>query len=174
MTLYKDKYRIESTRLKGWDYSSSGYYFVTICTKDRKCFWGKVIDGKIQLSRLGQIVAEEWTKTAEIHNNVDLDIWGIMPNHIHGILIIKNNNVVETTHRVVSTTLKPNSLGSIIGQFKSITTKRIRKLGYTDFGWQSIFHDHIIRNDISLHNIRQYIFKNPLKWQSDKFYSVLV
>ena len=174
MTLYKGKYRVESARLKGWDYSAPGYYFVTICTKDRKCFLGRVVDGKMLLSKTGMIVAEEWQKTEKIRKNVDLDVWGIMPNHIHGILILLEKPVnVETTHQVVSTTLKPNSLGSIVGQFKSVSTKRIRKMGCIDFGWQSRFHDHIIRDDKALNNIRKYILENPLKWQSDKFYSVL-
>jgi REP element-mobilizing transposase RayT len=100
MTLYKKKYRIESTRLKDWDYSRDGYYFVTICTQDKKCFFGDVIDEKVQLSAIGEIVADEWQKTPQIRKNVSLDTWIIMPNHVHGIIVI--NNDVETPRWGVS------------------------------------------------------------------------
>jgi len=90
-------------------------------------------------------------------------------HHIHGIIIITNDHKksVETTPQVVST-LKSNSLGSIIGQFKSTTTKRIHAIGYSDFAWQSRFYDHIIRNEKSLQKIREYIHNNPLKWDIDE------
>ena len=103
MTLYKNKYRIESTRLKDWDYSRDGYYFVTICTQDKKCFFGDVIDEKVRLSAIGEIVADEWQKTAQIRKNVSLDTWIIMPNHLHGIVIINNNNEPHgNTHGVAT------------------------------------------------------------------------
>jgi hypothetical protein len=76
----------------------------------------------------------------------------------------------ETTHRVVSTGLKPNSLGSMMGQFKSICTKRIRGIGHDNFSWQSRFHEHIIRNEKSLNRIRDYIIHNPIKWKFDKYF----
>ena len=102
MTLFKNKYRIESTRLKGWDYSATGVYFVTLCTRDRKCFFGEVVNGETNLSPIGDIVAEEWQKTAAIRPNVELDVWIVMPNHLHGIIII-NQPSVETFRRNVST-----------------------------------------------------------------------
>ena len=178
MTLYKNKYRIESARCSKWDYTSDGNYFVTICTHNRQCFFGDVIAGKMQLSDIGLIIAQEWQKTPQIRSNVQLDEWVVMPNHLHGIIII---NPVETFRRNVSTAndkmqpktnnksrLKPNSLGSIIGQFKSVCTKRIWKMGFNDFRWQTRFHDHIIRDEESLHRIRQYIINNPAKWELDK------
>ena len=140
-TLFKNKYRIKSTRLKHYDYSSDGYYYVTICTKNRECCLGDVIDGEMKLSVVGKIVSEEWIKTEQIREYVQLDEWVIMPNHFHGIVIINNDNVmcnVETPRRGVSTTSnrnpchklewKSHSLGSIICQFKSITTKRFDQL----------------------------------------------
>ncbi|MEM9271379.1 MAG: transposase [Cyanobacteria bacterium P01_F01_bin.143] len=171
MTLYKNKYRIESARCPNWDYTSNGYYFVTICTYNRQCFFGNVIAGKMQLSDMGLIIAQEWQKTSQIRANVQLDEWVVMPNHLHGIIII--NNSVETFRRNVSTTnkksrLKPNSLGSIIGQFKSICTKRIWKMGFNDFRWQTRFYDNIIRDEESLHRIRQYIINNPAQWELDR------
>jgi REP element-mobilizing transposase RayT len=126
-----------------------------------------VVNGEIRLSRSGEIVAEEWQKTEQIRDNVTLNEWIIMPNHLHGVLIIEHSDV-ETTRRVVST-LKPNSLGSIVGQFKSITTKRIRMLGYSHFAWQSGFYDHIIRSERSLRKIQEYIINNSLKWELDEY-----
>ncbi|MCA1994636.1 MAG: hypothetical protein LDL41_21715, partial [Coleofasciculus sp. S288] len=96
MTLYKNKYRIESARCQNWDYTSNGYYFVTICTQNREYFFGDVMADKMQLSPIGKIVAEEWQKTAQIRSYIELDEWVIMPNHLHGIIIIKNQPPEET------------------------------------------------------------------------------
>jgi REP element-mobilizing transposase RayT len=178
MTRYKNKYRIESARCQNWNYTENGYYFVTICTRDRQCCFGDVIDGKMQLSPIGQIVAEEWQKTEQIRSNVQIDAWVVMPNHLHGIVIIhkpvetlRPDTLVETFRRNVFTDksrLKPNSLGSIIGQFKSVCTKRIWAAGFPDFGWQTRFHDRIIRDEESASQIREYIINNPARWESDK------
>ncbi|BAZ44499.1 hypothetical protein NIES4102_15090 [Chondrocystis sp. NIES-4102] len=172
MTLYKNKYRIESARCPNWDYTSEGYYFITICTLNRQCFFGNVNNGIMQLSDIGLIIAQEWQKTPQIRPNVQLDEWVVMPNHLHGIIIIKNP--VKTFRRNVSTDngnksrLKSDSLGSIIGQFKSVCTKQIWKMGFNDFRWQPRFHDHIIRDEKSLSRIRQYIVNNPAKWELDR------
>ena len=124
-------------------------------------------------------VDDEWNKTIEIRKNVELDYYVVMPNHFHGIIIIKDvetsrrdvsKEKLETGHRPVSTHLKPDSLGSVIGQFKSICTKRIRKLGIERFKWQTRFYDHIIRNENDLRRIRTYIQNNPLKWELDEYY----
>ncbi len=187
MTLFKNKYRIESTRLKGWDYAAAGWYFVTICTRGRECFFWDVKDDEMLLSAIGDIVAEEWQKTETIRPNVGLDEWIVMPNHIHGIIVINQATVEtfrwnvseppeetargeETPHRGVSTRarLKSGSLGAIIGQFKSVCTKRIWAAGFPGFDWQPRFFDHIIRDEPSLKNIRQYIVDNPAKWELDK------
>ncbi len=173
MVLFKQKYRIESTRSKNWDYSDPGYYFVTICIKDRICYFDKIVHSQAVLSDMGMIVSEEWKETEKKQQNVKLDSWVIMPNHIHGIIVItrKCKYPVETSRRNVSTIknkLKPNSLGSIIGQFKSVCTKKIRQMGNDEFAWQSRFYDHIIRNEKSLYNIRQYIQYNPIRWDMDR------
>jgi len=172
MTKFRDRYRIESTRLPGWDYAGAGWYFVTLCTKNRICFFGDVIDGVMHLSPIGEILAEEWQKTPQIRPKVRLDEWVIMPNHLHGIIVIEPV-VVETPRRGVSTAsrLKAGSLGAIIGQIKSICTKRIWAAGYTDFAWQARFYDHIIRDESSLVRIREYIVNNPAKWQEDRYYA---
>jgi len=182
MTLFKDKYRIESARLKGFNYSRNGYYFVTICTRDKECVLGDVLDGEMSLSPIGEIIAEEWQKTEQIRSNVSLDVWIVMPNHLHGIIII--NNDVET-HCHASLTQpdachaslhkndinkfgpQKNNLASIIRGFKSAATNRIRASDY-DFAWQARFYDHVIRDERSLEQVRKYIIDNPLKWELEK------
>ena len=159
------KYRIESARLKNWDYSTAWWYYVTINTKNHIEWFGIVENKKMYLNDIGKIVENEWLKTEMIRKNIELDYYIVMPNHLHGIIII--NESVETTRRAVSTTLQPNSLGSIIGQFKSICTKHIRRFE-PDFKWQSRFYDRIIRNDNELYKIRNYIEQNPLRWELDK------
>ena len=88
MKLFKNQYRVESTRLPGWDYGQAGYYFVTICTKDRVHYFGEVVSNDMQLSPIGEIAAQEWIKTEIIRPNVKLDEWVIMPNHMHMIAVI--------------------------------------------------------------------------------------
>ncbi|MCB0165675.1 MAG: transposase [Anaerolineae bacterium] len=191
-----------SIRLKDYDYSQPGSYFVTICTKDKLPWLGEVINGQMQLSAAGQIVADEWHKTDEIRANVTIDEWVIMPNHLHGIIEITYSPVgafrrnapthrnapapathqptdvdmprqvvVGATRWVAPTTmgLQANSLGAIIGQIKSICTKRIRRAGMPDFAWQRNYYEHIIRSERALHAIRQYIQQNPLRWQLDRY-----
>jgi len=163
MILYKNKYRIESARLKDWDYSRYGYYFVTICIKDKHCFFGNIMDNKMQLSEIGEIVAEEWQNTERVRDNVKLDEWVIMPNHLHGIIIIEND---EETHSV--RLYRKDNLSNVIRGFKSATIRNVHKRGFKDFVWQSRFYDHIIRNEQELHDIREYIVNNPSKWQFDE------
>ena len=100
MSLYKDKYRIESTRLKNWDYSSDGYYFITICIKIRRHFFGKIINNEMRLSDIGEIVLQEWNKSFDIRTELFCDCFVIMPDHIHGVILIKNST--EKTHAVLS------------------------------------------------------------------------
>lgn len=176
MTFFRNKYRIESSRLKDWDYSKSAIYFVTICTQKMAKYFGYIEKGQINYSKEGEIVKQEWLKSAEIRPYVVLDEYITMPNHFHGIIAllkddINTNSQKETTQRVVSTskTLKADSLGSVIGQFKSKCTKRIREINI-EFRWQSRFHDRIIRNEKELDTIREYIFYNPLKWSRDEYY----
>lgn len=182
MDKFRNKYTIKSARLRSYDYSQSGMYFVTICTKDRQEFFGSIIGGKMVLSDIGKIIQDELLKTPIIRFNVILDKWIIMPNHLHLIIEIVNSMVsVETPRRGVSTMgndknkrggynpqWKPNSIGSIINQFKSICTKRIWKSGPHTFAWQSRFYDHIIRDEISLNKIREYIQINPKMWERDR------
>jgi len=167
--LFLDKYRISSIRRKGHDYTSPGKYFITINTDAKINWFGLIVKGKMHLSPIGEIVKEEWLKSENLRDNIKLDEWIIMPNHIHGIIIIKTTPVKTARWAVSSSnrggcqtiTLKPNSIGSIIGQFKSICSKKIRKEGFKYFKWQNRYYDHIIRDENELNIIRTYIRLNP-------------
>jgi REP element-mobilizing transposase RayT len=171
--LYKNKYRIESTRLKDWDYSIPWWYYITICTKNNRYHFGKIKNGKMILNKLGEMVEEEWTRTKTLRSQVDLDYYVVMPNHIHGIVIIEGSEhqIVVETHRDASLRTIKNNLSDIIRGFKGSVTKRIRSKGYLNFACQPRFYDHIIRNENDLYRIRTYIQNNPLKWELDEYYS---
>lgn len=201
---FRNKYRIESTRLQIWDYKWCGQYFVTINIRGRACFFGEIIDGEMILSEMGKIAKSEWLKSPEIRPdmNIELDEYQVMPNHVHGIIRIGKNEYNEsnggnvsdcngrdtmhfgdTMHGVSATNLSdPNekstntgknkfgpqikNLSSIIRGFKSAVTTDARKID-PDFGWQSRFHDQIIRDERSLNNLRKYIQENPKNWKGD-------
>ena len=164
MSLYKNKYRIESSRLKKWDYSAPGHYFITICTKDRKCLFGNVTRGKMILSEMGKIAEQYWREIPDHFNHVKLDEFVVMPNHIHGIITI-----VEMSKLDVSTGINHDAtkIGIIINQYKRICTIRIRASNPGISIWQTRYHDHIIRDEYELDQIRQYIINNPLNWNKN-------
>lgn len=166
--LYKGKYRIPSIRLKNYDYSSDGSYFVTICTHDHYHYFGKITEGKMHFSEIGKIANQYWIDIPKHFPSVILGEWVVMPNHIHGIIII---NPVETPNLDISANphWKTGSLGNIINQYKRICTIEIRKI-LPDFAWQSRFYEHIIRNENDFYRTSEYIFNNPLSWQEDKYY----
>jgi REP element-mobilizing transposase RayT len=165
MSPFKGRYRIESTRLLRWDYASAGRYFITICARGKECFFGNIVNGDVRLSSIGEIVAEEWLRTPTIRKSVELDEWIVMPNHLHGILVLTDTD--KTPRRGVSTgsELRSGSVGAIIGQFKSVCTKRIWALGQHGFAWQPRFHDRVIRDEAELLSTRRYIIENPLRWE---------
>jgi putative transposase len=160
-----------SIRLKGYDYSSAGIYFVTIVTHGRESIFGEIVGGEMRLNRCGEIVREEWERTPVLRPEVELGAYIIMPNHIHGILIFHSDGVytVGTTRRVVPTvTLQSGSLGAIMAQFKSIVTKRIHALGGMDVPiWQNNYYEHIILNQPDLELTWLYIESNPAQWLAD-------
>lgn len=197
MTLFKEKYRIESTRLSGYDYSQPGAYFITIVTYNRQCSFGNIIDGEMMLNEFGVLVQNEWLKTGIIRPNINIDTFVVMPNHLHGIIIITDNdcncgNCRDTLQRASTIMLqrastitdtgmitktneqfgKPtkNSIPTIVRLFKSTTTKQINQLRQTPKQplWQRNFYEHIIRNEVELNRIRQYIIDNPKKWKTDE------
>ena len=186
MKKFQNKYRIPSARAQWWDYGNDGAYFITICTKDRECCFGDVVEGKMQLSHLGLLADVFWYEIKNHAKNITLDAFQVMPNHIHGILILNGNkretdnethDVVETTH-ALSLPETPgqkryqhqgsNTISSITGSYKSAVTKHADRLGYR-FEWQERFYDIIIRDEESYRKIVNYIKNNPAKWEDDKF-----
>ncbi len=200
MSKYQNKYRVESTRLQNWNYGWDGAYFITICTKEREHYFGNISDNKMKLSSIGILADVFWHEIKNHAKNIILDEFVVMPNHIHGILILNDNNSdnkgnggngnVETRHALSLQSQKSpqsqptqktigqqrfqnqgkNTISSIIGSYKSAVSKHAHRLGY-EFEWQSKFYDHIIKNEKSFENIRSYIYNNPENWEKDKFYS---
>ena len=184
--LYKNTYRIEPSRLKHWDYSIGGYYYVTICTLDKKCFFGAINNGKMILSDMGYIAQKNWQEIPRQFPTVQLNEFVIMPNHIHGIVINTGNNVChdrdatnsgsmqtanETGGGITKTDnpmLKQCSLSTIIRLYKGRTKFEINKIKTQKcFAWQTRFYDTIIRTEKDLFCIKKYIVYNPLNWDSD-------
>ena len=165
-------------RLHNFDYSSQAWYFITICTKNRKHEFGEIEDGQIQLSGIGEQADLYWNEIPKHFPHIELGEFIIMPNHIHGIIGIVHtpHSTVRTCHGV-SQQGQTNqfgktiagSLSAIIGQFKSTLTRWSRKNGHENFAWQGRFHDHIIRNDGAFQRISNYIKNNPTNWHKDKF-----
>ncbi len=156
-------------RLKDYDYSQEGYYFVSICTKEKEAYFGRMENEKMILNEYGEIVKRQWLWLENQYGYVCLDEFIVMPNHFHGILVIDNNfdNKCRDRSRPVPT-VKIKSLSELIGVFKTTSSKSIHQNGLVQFKWQRSFYDHIIRNDKSLNNIRKYIIDNPLKWDLDE------
>jgi putative transposase len=156
--------------LKEYDYSQPGEYFITICTNDKKCVFGEVIEEKTTLSSVGEIVKKYWEEIPMHFPNVELDEFVIMPNHVHGIIIINGHVGVEYIQPLQNKYqhVIPKSLGSIIRSYKAAVTRECYKNNHSYFKWQSLFYDRIIRSDKELSNIRDYINNNPLKWHLDE------
>ncbi|MEK6733379.1 MAG: transposase [Candidatus Omnitrophota bacterium] len=153
-----------SNRLPRYDYSQDGYYFVTVCTKDKYEWFGRVKNDVMVLNEYGKIVSKYWHDLPNHYRNVKLDESIIMPNHIHGIIAI--SDAVGTEQCSVPT--KRVSLSQIVKSFKNVTTKRIRsELGDIRFLWQRSFYDHVIRGEKELMEIREYVLNNPKKWDMD-------
>ena len=177
MKFNPEKHYRRSIRLHNYDYSA-GTYFVTICSKDRECLLGDIIDHKMELNEYGRIVERYWINITNHYPYVYLDEYIIMPNHLHGILIIKNdldNRVgvqnFEPLQRIKNNKFQhiiPKSLGSIIRGFKIGVTKWFRKNTEIYIFWQRNYYEHIVYNEEELGRIRRYISNNPYKWTEDK------
>ena len=182
MTLFKDTYRIESTRHPDWDYSSAGCYFVTICacgsvqTRGIPSPFGEVVDCEMRLSPIGEIVRTFWLQIPNHHSHVTLDAFVVMPNHVHGIIVIGTPPPVETRNfaslQPANTNqfgpLKRGSLQAIIHSYKAAVTRSCNCNSETAFKWQPRYYEHIIRTKASLNKIRAYIHSNPTNWAEDE------
>ena len=164
------KIQRRSLRLKDYNYSGPGAYFVTICTNGRLSLFGDIVEGIMRLNDYRRIVSREWEVSAMIRREIVLDEFVVMPNHIHGIIFINESNVGATGRSPVRSGPRRGSLGSFISGFKSATTKRINDLRQAvgDLVWQRNYFEHVVRDEQSLHWIRQYIVDNPARWDFDR------
>jgi len=179
-----------SIRIKGYDYSRAGAYFVTIVAFQRECLFGEIVGGEMKLNRAGKIVDWEWQNISQRHKFIELGAHVVMPNHFHGILIfhgtvgatrlglasvhsgndpLPNEGTDDLDGSPLPRGPKPASLGAIIAQFKSRVTKRLWRdssLQGTPI-WQRNYYEHIIRNEKEMDNIWKYIEANPSMWNDD-------
>lgn len=152
-------------RLENFDYSSDNMYFVTLITKNRINYFGKIRENKIILNTYGEIVNKQWLWLAEQYSYIILKEYIIMPNHLHGIIQIDREEVINKDSNI-----KIKSLSEIIGAFKTTSSKLIRLSNDENFQWHKSFYDHIIRNYEDLIRIQEYIVNNPLKWNDDDYF----
>ena len=191
MPFNPDIHHRQSIRLRDYDYSWAGAYFVTACVLQRKCLFGEIIDGKMILTETGRIVMATWSDIPNHYKNISLDESIIMPNHIHGIITIAevnsggNGRVANPPLRINATGKDLNSveaglkpahvekqygLPEIIRGFKTFSSRRINVLRNNPGCsiWQRNYYERVIRNEQELTNAREYIVNNPLKWELDK------
>ncbi len=171
-------YKAESLRMKGFDYSSDGAYFITICSFERKNIFGQIKGSQFFESELGKIIKEELLKTDITRNNMFLGTWVIMPNHLHAIIYISNSTNISS-YEVAKYTLildkfntfttQSNNLSSFVRGIKASVTSKAKNIGIKSV-WQSNFYERIIRNQNELISIENYINENIIKWESDPNY----
>ncbi len=189
-----EQHHRRSIRLKDYDYTQNGAYFVTVCAHEKRCMFGHVVDGAMTVNAWGQVVQACWDEIPMHFPMVELDAFVVMPNHVHGIIVITDdgrdmtcaeinhmqNNISRVTNvgATHGSPLRPNgpqrnSLGAIIGQFKSSVTRRINRLPNPPDHpiWQRSYYDHIIRTEESLNTIRAYVANNAAKWVEDKLFA---
>ncbi|SHJ32118.1 REP element-mobilizing transposase RayT [Desulfatibacillum alkenivorans DSM 16219] len=175
-------YRHKSIRLKNYDYSRPGAYYITICTQDKACLLGQVVNRKTVPSDAGKMVRQIWEEIPSRYPGVRLDAFVLMPNHIHGIIILERKSSLQDCNQRGAESGRPQgylaamSLSDIVRRFKTLTTRKyidgVNQLGWPRFNgklWQQNFYDHIIRKEESLHSIREYIANNPAQWELDKY-----
>lgn len=184
MTCNPDKHHRRTIRVKAYNYSRPGGYFVTVCAQGRKCAFGEIVDGGMSLNRVGEIAKECWERIPQKFPGVTLDEYTVMPNHFHGIVIIGSHlrrgdacvaqNRNDTKRARHASPLQPcgpapGSIGAIIGSFKSAVTKRINEMRGTPVAalWQRNYYERIIRDEEELADMRKYIRENSLRWDID-------
>lgn len=174
------KHHRRSIRLKGYDYSQSGAYYVTIVAQNRACLFGNVANAEMQLNDAGRMVQSQWECLPQRFSNLELDEFIVMPNHFHGILVItgKANDDARIGNPFSATepTQHDPTLGDIVGPWKSTTTdeyiRGVHELNWEPFYrklWQRNYWEHIVRDEPDLNRIRRYIIDNPANWESDEY-----
>jgi putative transposase len=177
-----------SIRLKNYDYTQQGAYFVTICANDQKCIFGNIKNDKMVLNDAGEMVQRVWNEISRFYNGIDIDHFQIMPNHVHGIIMIVGAGPRACPDNKKSVTGQPHnykgqpqgvaptlSLSDIIHRFKTMTTKQycdgVKNNNWPLFNarlWQRNYYEHIIRDEHELNHIREYIINNPATWDTDE------
>jgi putative transposase len=152
-----DKHHRRSIRMQGYDYAQAGAYFITICTHHRESLFGEVQNDMMNPNIYGKLVAQNWQRLSEFHSNLSLDAFVVMPNHLHGILILRD----------VGGPLKP--IGEMIGRFKGFSTKAVNQLRKSAGMalWQRNYYEQVVRSEVMLNAVREYILQNPAKWSQD-------
>lgn len=180
-----------SIRLKDYDYAEEGAYFVTICTWNREFLFGEIQHGEVVLSKIGKIVQDYWLEIPKHFENVRLDEFVVMPNHIHGIIVLEKrveyiqplqnqndeNKIVgvqyieptagKSTAQGKYQHVTPKSIGSVIRSYKAIVTRWCRENSLEGLIWQRNYWEHVIRSEETLNKIRGYIIANPAQWEAD-------
>ncbi|HEX9756891.1 MAG TPA: transposase [Nitrospiria bacterium] len=172
-----DIHQRHSIRLKGFDYSQAGAYFVTICVRNRECLFGNMVDGKVQMNDVGRVVQTVWEELPKRYPGVGTDASIVMPNHVHGIVVftdhvgaglaLSNQNITPNKQGAASSA---PTLGDIIRAFKSLSAIGVnRRFGRSGQSlWQRNYYEHILRTEDDLNRIRQYIRDNPMNWETDE------
>ena len=171
MEKYQNQYRIPSARASWWNYAAEAAYFITICTHERECFFGNVIENEMILSEIGTIAFQEWMNTFDMRPdmNIQQGEFVVMPNHFHAIVIIGENEYNQQITQNNTFSPQSKNLASIVRGFKSAVTHHARLVDPA-FAWQTRFYDRIIRNHTEYRRIAEYIVDNPSKWSEDQFY----
>lgn len=171
---HKELPQRRSIRLKGYDYSQGGLYFITICTQNQWCFFGEIENGEMVLNDAGMMIERQWRELTNRFHYIQLHEFVVMPNHFHGIIEINRRG----DHKDRPYGTYSGSVGRVMQVFKSITTHEyiggVNQYGWPLFSgklWQRNYYEHIIRDEISCSKISEYIQTNPLKWQDDKYHA---
>jgi len=165
-----DVHRRRSIRLRDYDYSQQGAYFVTVCAWNRECLFGDVVQGEMRSNEYGRIVENEWRRTSTVRSNVETDDFIEMPNHFHCILVINERRGVLQYAPTNELRSPSQTIGAIVRGFKSAVTKSFNTIRATPGipVWQRNYYEHIIRDENDLARIRQYVADNPMTWADDK------
>jgi len=153
----------KSLRLKNYDYSTTGYYFITILTDDRKNLFGSIKNEKIVLNDLGLIANNTWLSIPQHFSNITLDEYVIMPNHMHGIFLYSTDEEHKCEDKKIA-----KSIGTFLQSYKATVTRESRSNRLRQNVWQRNYYEHVIRNEDELSKTREYIKYNPLKWDLDR------
>lgn len=176
-----------STRLPHYDYSQPGWYFVTICTHENSVMFGHIVDNKMCLNASGELIQKTWSTLPDRFPSVQLDAFVVMPNHIHGIIILADTrgpspwqppDMAKVPERFRSSVqakrdshpIPSTRLGEVVRAFKGAATYHIRTTSNPTFAWHARYYDHVIRSQKDLDRIRTYIVTNPARWAQDKLY----